>query len=155
MYNPLSGTAQPRNDAINAAFLEPLDQYRLQEPLTHFPLEDEPEFLSVTEERVLKVLSKLHVQKSSGPDNVPNWLLKEYADILASPIAQILNASYLEQRLPTIWKMADVPPLPKKIPVLELKKDLRPVSLTPCVFKVAELRSLCWRTLSNQLFSTS
>ena len=34
--------------------------------------------------------------------------------------------------------MADVPPLPKKKPVLELKKDLRPVSLTPCVSKVAE-----------------
>ena len=34
--------------------------------------------------------------------------------------------------------MADVPPLPKKKPVLDLKKDLRPVSLTPCVSKVAE-----------------
>ena len=34
--------------------------------------------------------------------------------------------------------MADVPPLPKKKPVLELKKDLRPVSLTPCVSKVDE-----------------
>ena len=116
----------------------PLDQYRLQEPFTRFPLEDEPEFLSVTEERVLKVLSKLHARKASGPDNVPNWLLKEYAEILASPIAQILNASYFEQRLPTIWKMADVPPLPKKKPVLDLKKDLRPVTLTPCVSKVAE-----------------
>ena len=55
-----------------------------------------------------------------------NWLLKEYADILASPI------------LPTIWKMDEVPPLPKKKPVLELKKNLRPVALTPCVSKVAE-----------------
>ena len=125
-------------NAISAAFLEPLDQYRLQEPLTRFPLEDEPEFLSLTGERVLKVLSKLHTRKASSPDNVPNCLLKEYADILASPIAQILNASYLEQLLPTIWKMADVPPLPKKKPVLKLKKDLRPLSLTPCVFKVAE-----------------
>ena len=125
-------------NAINAAFLEPLDQYRLQEPLTRFPLEEEPEFLIVTEERVLKVLSKLHARKASGPDNVPNWLLKEYADLLAFPITQILNASYLEQRLPSIWKMADVPPLPKKKPVLELNKDLRPVSLTPCVSKVAE-----------------
>ena len=83
-------------NASNAAFLEPLDQYRLQEPLTRFPLEDEPEFLSVTGERVLKVLSELHVRKTSCPDNVPNWLLKEYADILASAIAQILNASYLQ-----------------------------------------------------------
>ena len=36
-------------NAINAAFLEPLDQYGLQEPLMCFPLEDEPEFLSGAE----------------------------------------------------------------------------------------------------------
>ena len=64
--------------------------------------------------------------------------LKEYSDILALPITQILNASYHEQRLPTIWKMANVPPLPKKKPVLDLKKDFRGISLTPCVSKVAE-----------------
>ena len=34
--------------------------------------------------------------------------------------------------------MAEVNPLPKKKPVLDLKKDLRPLSLTPCVAKVAE-----------------
>ena len=83
-------------------------------------------------------MASLNQSKASGPDNVPNWLLKEYSDILAFPITQILNASYREQRLPTIWKMADVPPLPKKKPVLGLKKDLRPISLTPCVSKVAE-----------------
>ena len=44
----------------------------------------------------------------------------------------------IEQRLPSIWKMADVSPLPIKKPVLDLKKDLRPISLTPCVSKVAE-----------------
>ena len=34
--------------------------------------------------------------------------------------------------------MADVPPLPKKKPVLDLKKDLRPISLKPCVSRVAK-----------------
>lgn len=101
----------------------------MHEPLARFSLEDEPEFLCVNEERVEKVLSKLHPRKASDPDNVPNWLLKEYSDILALPIT--------ERRLPTIWKMADVPTLSKKKPVLDLKKDLRPVSLTSCVSKVA------------------
>ena len=72
------------------------------------------------------------------PDNMPNWLLKEYSDILAFPITHILNASYQEQWLPAIWKMANVPPLPKKKPVLDLKKDFRAISLTPCVSKVAD-----------------
>ena len=34
--------------------------------------------------------------------------------------------------------MADVTPLPKKKPVVEITKELRPISLTPCIFKVAE-----------------
>ena len=34
--------------------------------------------------------------------------------------------------------MADVTPLPKKKPVLDVKKDLRSISLTPCVAKGAE-----------------
>ena len=48
------------------------------------------------------------------------------------------NASFKEQCLPQIWKMADVTPLPKTKPVKELKKDLRPISLTACLSKVAE-----------------
>ena len=125
-------------NAINLAFLEPLEVYKLHEPLARIPLEDTPKFLTVSEERVQKVVANLNQSKASGPDNVPNWLLKEYWDILAFPITHIFNASYREQRLPAIWKMASVPPLSKKKPVLDLKKDLRPISLTPCVSKVAE-----------------
>ena len=34
--------------------------------------------------------------------------------------------------------MADVTPLPKKKPVVDIQKELRPISLTPCISKVAE-----------------
>ena len=81
--------------------------------------------------------------KSCGPDNIPNWLLREYADLIAFPVCRILNASFKEQRLPRSWKLADVTPLPKKKPVKILKKDLRPISLTPCVSKVAEEFVVC------------
>ena len=72
-----------------------------------------------------------------GPDTIPNWLLKEYADILTFLIMKILNASYSQQRLP-LWKMADVSPVMKRKPVPDLKKELRPISLTACISKVAE-----------------
>ena len=68
----------------------------------------------------------------------PSWLLKEYCDLVAYPITEILNASHAEQRLSTIWKMADVTPLPKRKPVVDIRKVLRPISLTPCISKVAE-----------------
>ena len=100
-FSSLSGPDQA--NAINSAgVFEPLQVYKLHEPLAHFPLEDTPKFLTVSEERVQKVLANLDQSKASGPDNVPNWLLKEYSDILAFPITQILSASYREQRLPTI-----------------------------------------------------
>ena len=53
-------------------------------------------------------------------------------------ISVILSASFKEQRLPSIWKLADVTPLPKQKPVKEIKKDLRPILLTPCISKFAE-----------------
>ena len=56
---------------------------------------------------------------------------------MAFPVMEILNASFNKQRLPSMWKTADVTPLPKKKPVHFLEKDLHPISLTPAV-KVAE-----------------
>lgn len=56
------------------------------------------------------------------------------ADLMAYPIMEILTASYTEQRLPTFWKMADVTTLPKKKPVVDIQKELRPIYLTPLYF---------------------
>ena len=93
-------------NSINKAFLEPLEEYRLSCPITRLALEkNSPEFLEVSEERVWKILSKLNPFKSCGPDRIPNWLLREYADLIAG---------LKEQRLPRSWKLADVTPLPKK-----------------------------------------
>ena len=64
--------------------------------------------------------------------------MKENADILASPISDILNLSYKEARLPSIWKHADIVPIPKQKPVREVNKHLRPISLTPIISKIAE-----------------
>ena len=84
------------------------------------------------------MLSRLNPAKAAGPDGLPNWLLREFASLVAFPVKTILNASFSEQRLPSSWKYADVTPLPKKTPVQNLKKDLRLISLTPCLSKVAE-----------------
>jgi len=92
----------------------------------------------VLEEDVSKKLSHLTPAKASGPDGIPNWILKDYSEFLVNLVTTILNASFKEQRLPGTWKLADMSPLPKTKPVKELKKDLRSISLTPCISKVAE-----------------
>ena len=81
---------------------------------------------------------KLNPNKASGPDGIPNWLMREYAEILAPPVPSVLNNSFAEQRLPPSWKQADVVPIPKLKPVSNVNKHLRPISLTPAISKIAE-----------------
>ena len=56
----------------------------------------------------------------------------------AQPITLIFYAPYREQCVTTVWKMANITPLPKTKIVKDPKKDLRPISLTASISKVAE-----------------
>ena len=67
-------------------------------------LEDQT-FFTVSEAAVLKALKKLNPRKAAGPDRIPNWLLRDYAEILVQPITLILNGSFEEQKLPLSWKL--------------------------------------------------
>ena len=80
-------------NAINSALLEPLEEYRLASALFPLSLEESFEFLEVSEDRVYRTLNSLNPSKACGPDRIPNWLLKEYAELLAVPVARILNSS--------------------------------------------------------------
>ena len=93
---------------------------------------------SISEFSVFKKLLGLNTNKACGPDGIPSWVLKENADLLAAPVADILNSSFLECRLPTLWKKADITPLLKTSPVSDVNKHLRPISLTPILSKVGE-----------------
>ena len=86
---------------INEAFLSPIYCFT---PLPDaFPCTTFSNYyenhLVVSVESVRKKLSKLNPCKANGPDNIPGWLLKENADILAGPVSDILNYSYREGRL--------------------------------------------------------
>lgn len=70
-------------------------------PPPRLPLEESPDIPHVTESRVERILAKLKPNKASGPDQIRNWLLKEYSDLVAFPVTAILNASFNEQRLPS------------------------------------------------------
>ena len=83
-------------------------------------------------------LRMLNPRKAPGPNEIPNWLLKEYADFLADPVCSILNTSFTEQTLPNSWKHANVIPLAKKKAVTIITKHVRPISLTPTLSKLAE-----------------
>jgi hypothetical protein len=60
------------------------------------------------------------------------------SDILAMPLCKIINSSLAKKKLPCIWKCANVTPIPKNPSITDINNDLRPISLTPTVFKIAE-----------------
>ena len=94
-------------------------------------------FIDITEEMVMKVLDRLDVNKSAGPDGITNRLLKMCKDALVKPLTKIFRKSIEMGIVPSAWKEANVSPLFKK----GIKTDplnYRPVSLTSVVGKVFE-----------------
>ena len=92
-------------NSINEALLEPLRQFQPlnREPGVYpLPLEDNPVFLEATPERFYGNLLHLNKHKAPGPDGLSNWFLKEYAELLYQTIADILDSSYKEQKLPSV-----------------------------------------------------
>ena len=92
----------------------------------------------ISPEDVYSNLSNLKRAKASGPDNLPSWILKDFAMELSSPVAEIFNASIQERTVPVSWKEADVIPIRKSDKVNEIDNDLRPISLTPILSKIME-----------------
>ncbi|KAI8494026.1 hypothetical protein Bbelb_283730 [Branchiostoma belcheri] len=108
------------------------------EPLYMFPLplgEPGPELCSIGE--VKSLLKSVKSRKSCGPDSLPNWILKEFADDLAPIVAHLFNASYEEGTVPLAWKSANVVPVPKCAGASRAQ-DMRPVSLLSVLAKLLE-----------------
>jgi len=87
---------------------------------------------------VASKLRTISTSRAGGPDDLPNWVLREFADVLAPTLADILNTSFSECKVPCVWKLADAPPLPKAPTIFDYNKDLRPISLTSTLSKAAE-----------------
>ena len=76
-------------------------------------------------------------QTSTGPDNIPFWVWKENAAILAPAVPAIWNRSLSTQRWPGAWTQANVYPLPKvDIPVQP--QDFRGICVTPVIARTFE-----------------
>lgn len=127
---------------INAAFIEPQQGYLALSPTNRLDTTNS-ELPSVSLDAVAKQLSSVSATKACGPDNIPNWILKDFSHILASPVCKIINSSLAEKHLPHIWKCANISPIPKNPSIDDINKDLRPISLTPTVSKIAEDYVVC------------
>ena len=101
----------------------------------HEELQDE---FIISVDDTVSALRKVKTNTSTGPDNIPAWVLKEHADCLAAPLASIFNCSLREGVLPNVSKSANIIPLPKTKPLMSVKTDSRPIYITSIAAKVFE-----------------
>jgi hypothetical protein len=123
---------------INTAFIEPMQNVQALQSPSSCEFESTPDALSAIEFDVFRALKNLSTSKASVSDGIPNWLLREYAEILAYQITSILNRSFTEQKLPHSWKLAYIVPIPKQQLIDDISKHQPPISLTLSISKLAE-----------------
>ena len=63
---------------------------------------------------ILKVLRDIDTSKSAGIGRVPERFLKDGANVLAKPVADICNLSISLNKFPSTFKLAKVKPFFKK-----------------------------------------
>ena len=129
----MSGVLRPKHFTVAS---KKWNHSNIEEPL---PAEFTIEVASTQRE-----LQKVKCRKATGPDNIPPWMVNNYAHLLAAPVTAIFNSSLREGKLPDLWKTATVVPVPKKHPPGSLENDIRPISLTPIMAKAFEGIVLNW-----------
>ena len=111
----------------------PFPDTQLQSDYTTIPTE-----YIIREEDIYYKLSSISSSKSAGPDEIPNWVLKDYAPLLAPPVTSIFNTSLQQASVPAVWK--------KPTSSLSLKIRCRVTLLKACV--PSRLLPLCQKRVN-------
>ena len=90
-----------------------------------------------TIDNVRNALLALKPSTSSGPDGLPNVLLKNLAHSVCIPLHYIFNSSFQTHQLPSQWLQAFVTPIFKKGATSD-PSNYRPISLTSTCCRVME-----------------
>ena len=93
--------------------------------------------LVITVNGVIKLLSNINISKSTGPDKIPNIILKNCAQQIAPGMCAIFQKSLDSEELPEDWINANITPVYKKGDV-HLPENYRPVSMTSVSCKLLE-----------------
>ena len=118
-------------------FIEPIDRLALESLNNEF-LCDDKEIFIVSEFDVYMILSKLQVSKASKDDVITNKFLRLFACELSAPLCAVINTSIRTGVVPDQWKIARIALLAKTVPVVHLESDIRPLSITCPISKIAE-----------------
>ena len=93
-------------------------------------------FQKTSEERVFEILNDIDIKKACGIDNLHGQFLRDGAQVIKTPICQLVNIC-LGSFFPDQCKIAKLKPLYKKGKKVD-PKNYRPISLLPLLSKIIE-----------------
>ena len=95
---------------------------------------------------VVKELTFLRNDTSTGSDEIPTTFIKPISNVIASSLTDIINTMIETSTFPHQWETARVVPIPK-VNYPRDTTDYRPISILPALSKIAE------RLILKQLLS--
>ena len=107
------------------------------QPLEHKSTQNILQQISIEEIDVLRVIDKIKVNKSPGPDKISPRVLHEVKFQISKPLSILFNKSLALGKVPLDWKSANVTPIFKKGEKSH-PGNYRPISLTSVVCKLLE-----------------
>ena len=87
--------------------------------------------------QVKRVLAKLEIKKSSGPDGISARVIKICSSSLAKPLRNLFFISFKTGTFPSCWKIANVQPVSKKGDPSD-PGNYRPIAICSNLAKVME-----------------
>ena len=97
----------------------------------------------ISEHETYEALRSAKKPRSGVEIDMPKVINSEFAPELAYPVCKLINNIFQTGEWPNHWKVENVIPIPKVV-TSETEDDLRPISLTPFLSKVAEQFIVKW-----------
>jgi len=85
-----------------------------------------------------ETVASMNSNSSSGPDNIPYGIIKEFPTQTLNLYLELINLSWSTGVIPNIWKEAFVIPIPKPNKDNKSLDSYRPISLINCLAKIME-----------------
>ena len=86
---------------------------------------------------VVKELTSLRSDASTGSDEIPTKFIKSISDVIASPFTDIINTMIETSTFPHQWKTVSVVPIPR-VYYPNDTTGYRPILISPALSKIAE-----------------
>ena len=100
-------------------------------------INNELNFTEVDSNQIYDILNKTNISKSPGIDKLSGIFIRDGAEVLATPLSQIINLSIVSSTFPDLGKIGKLKAIFKKGSKID-PKNYRPISLLPLLSKIFE-----------------